>query len=79
MQSNALGISTLNGWDAIAGDLADLPDHLRPHAVALLIRFMNAQDEWELSPEEIVSAIMSSSFRPILEQEATLSSLGLAS
>lgn len=79
MQNTAIDIPTHDGWDDAAHDLAGLPDHLRPHAHALLLRFMEANKEWVLSREEIVSTITSASFRPILEQEARLSCLGLVS
>ena len=79
MQTSAPKIPTRSTWNDAASDFADLPDDLRPHANALLVRFMSATEEWALSRQEIVCAITSASFRPILEQEAKLSRLGLAS
>jgi len=78
MQSTATAIAQYDNWDG-TGDLAKLPEHLRPYAHELLLRVLNANEEWTLSREEIVSAITSLPFRPILEQEAKLSRLGLAS
>ncbi|MDR6775737.1 hypothetical protein CRT60_06150 [Azospirillum palustre] len=74
--------SAVSGYGAEAPRLDEFvapPAHLRTHAAGILLRFLNAQDEWALSRAEIIAAINSPAFRPILEQEARLSTLGLAS
>ena len=79
MQSIASAASGHEAGIRCLDEFAALPAHLRPHAIGMLLQFLNAQDDWALSREEIVAAITSPAFRPILEQEARLSTLGLAS
>ncbi len=79
MQSIASAASGIEIGTRCLDEFAGLPACLRPHAAGMLLRILGAQDDWALSREEIVAAIASPAFRPILEQEARLSTLGLAS
>lgn len=55
-----------------ACEFADLPDCLRPYAMAVLAHLVGEHGDSVLSRAEMVSAIASASFRPMLEQEARL-------
>ena len=79
MQSTSSAVSGHEAGIRCLDEFAALPADLRPHAAGILSRFLGAQGDWALSRAEIVAAITAPAFRPILEQEARLSTLGLAS
>ena len=60
-------------------EFADLPTTLRVPALELLSRFQAEYGRTGLLREEIINAIKSPSFRPVLEQEARLKSSNLIS
>ncbi len=55
-------------------EFTDLPEHLRSHARVLHERFLASYETRGMDREEIAEAIRSPTFRPVLEQEAWLSS-----
>ncbi|QCG95852.1 hypothetical protein E6C67_18440 [Azospirillum sp. TSA2s] len=77
MKMVQLEAHTVTNQNALAvHEFEELPPHLRETARIMLNRFFNGKEAFGLSREEMVSAMTSSFFLPVLEQEARFNTLG---